>query len=358
MDVCIIIPSLNPDSGILNYIKELIENGFKKIILIDDGSREEYKAVFEEALKFDEVVLLTHSVNMGKGRALKDAFNYYYSYIKNSKKNTLSNYRGVITVDSDGQHSVEDVIRLKETMESHPEALVLGCRDFDESTVPPKSKIGNKLTRIVLKLLIGGDVSDTQTGLRGIPDYLLEKFMVLYGERFEYETTMLIESIQSKIEIQEVKIKTIYINDNRETHFDPISDSIAIYRLIFSTFFKYIISSLSSFVVDYGLFCLLMIVLSVEPGQNKIWVSTIIARIFSSFFNYIVNKKLVFGETNGRQTIVYYYILCICQMLCSAYGVALLSKLVVAQISKIIVDTCLFLISFKIQRSLIFRGGR
>lgn len=184
--------------------------------------------------------------------------------------------------------------------------------------------------------------------------------MTLFGERFEYETSMLIEAIRSKTPIHEEIIKTVYINDNKETHFRPVADSIAIYRLIFSTFFKYIAVALSSFAIDYGLFCLLSVLLSSFPLSRRIWISTVMARVVSSLYNYSMNHSAVFRCTAPYQSTLFkYYALCIVQMLCSASCVSLLCTLLAIPetISKLLVDTLLFLISFQIQKNWIFKEG-
>ena len=144
----IIIPSMNPDERLIDYVKELIAHQFPKIIILDDGSCQETKDFFTTLQSFPECTVLTHAVNMGKGRALKDAFNYYF--VKNSK-----DFSGVITVDSDGQHTVEDVIRMAKALERYPHSLILGVRNFDAPLVPLKSRFGNKMTRIVTRWLIG-----------------------------------------------------------------------------------------------------------------------------------------------------------------------------------------------------------
>lgn len=210
-----------------------------------------------------------------------------------------------------------------------------------------------------IKTLIGGNITDTQTGLRGIPIGLLGKWSVLFGERFEYETMMLIDSIKSDISVREVKIKTIYIDDNRETHFNAVADSIAIYRLIFRTFLKYIIVSLFSFIIDYALFCFLIGILPYTYDKQKIAAATVIARVCSSLFNYAANKNIVFKNNDNYKTLIYYYILCITQMFCSALLVLVFNNfnILPVQVSKIIVDIFLFLISFQIQQKIIFKKG-
>lgn len=250
-------------------------------------------------------------------------------------------------------------MKIYQEIQNNPDSLILGVRDFNSPIVPFKSKFGNKLTKSVLKLLIGGNITDTQTGLRGIPNKLLGKWSVLFGERFEYETMMLIDSIKSDIPVREVRIKTIYIDDNRETHFNAVTDSIAIYKLIFRTFFKYIMVSLSSFIIDYALFCFLIGMLPYTYDKQKIAAATVISRICSSLFNYAANKNIVFKNNGNHKAIVYYYILCITQMFSSALLVLILNSfgILPVQLSKIVVDVFLFLMSFQIQQKIIFRKG-
>lgn len=351
----IIIPSLNPDIKLVEYVRLLIKNEFQKVIVINDGSRSECKQIFNQLKEIPECDILEHAVNLGKGRALKNAFNYYL--VKYSLQ-----YKGVITVDSDGQHMIEDVVRIDAKMQQNPDALVLGVRDFGEKTVPLKSRFGNKLTKTVMRMLFaGGGISDTQTGLRGFPNGILLTYLDLHGERFEYETQMLIETLHRHTTICEVPIHTIYINGNQETHFRPVADSIAIYKIIFGNFFRYGLSSISSFLLDYGLFCFLNFALNTVAMTPRVWVSSVIARAGSSLYNYYINKTYVF-RSGGQdcRTLIRYYLLCVAQMICSAFltwsicYLASKSEFVV----KPIVDVLLFLISFQIQQRWVFAEVR
>ena len=356
MDPMIVIPALNPGSGLIEYVDRLRAYGYTHILVVDDGSRDDCRYIFDEIGSKDGCEILRHDANMGKGRALKDAMIWFLDRYSTSDGSAPL---GMITVDSDGQHIVEDVNKVAEAMKAEPGSLILGARDFNTDNVPSKSRFGNKCTIVALKLFIGGDIHDTQTGLRGIPACMIERFSNLSGERFEYETVMLIDAIHSGDRITEVPIETVYINDNSETHFNPIKDSIRIYRVILGTFFKYMLSSLSSFVVDYGLFCGLFALLSKSSfsESRSIWLATVIARICSSLFNYTINKKVVFKSNRGPVTLIMYYCLCVVQMIASAALVNLLNMahFIPVQVSKIIVDTLLFLISFRIQKSIIFK---
>ncbi len=351
MNYLIVIPALNPPKELTEYVDTLLGHGYSHILVVDDGSCDDFRPVFDEIESKEGCTILRHEVNMGKGRALKDAMVYYLEHFADS----LS---GIITVDSDGQHVVPDVNKIADAMKEHPESLILGARDFDSDNVPSKSRFGNKCTIVALKLFIGGHISDTQTGLRGIPNSLIERFSTLRGDRFEYETVMLIDAIHSHDDIREVSIRTVYINDNSETHFHPIKDSVRIYKVILGTFFRYMLSSLSSFLVDYGIFCGLVFAFGKTQmtETRQIWAATVIARICSSMFNYMINKKVVFKSKRGPSTLAMYYCLCVLQMAASAALVSLLNTTGFApQIGKIIVDTVLFIISFRVQKLIIFK---
>lgn len=236
-------------------------------------------------------------------------------------------------------------------------AVILGCRDFSLKGIPPKSRFGNKLTKFVFRLCFGENIEDTQTGLRGFTKEALPGLMELYGERFEYETNVLIECVRKKISIMQIRIETIYENNNSETHFNPITDSIKIYKLILKKFFLYIFTSLSSFVIDCALFWILCKVFTVS--KNKIWFATIGARIICSFYNYTVNKNVVFEyRKKGKKTFLMYYSLCIATMLVSGFVVGTLYSIIGSyeMLIKCFVDMFLFLCNYYIQRKLIFNS--
>ncbi len=360
----LIIPSLNPDGRLLPYVKDLTAHGFARIILIDDGSGPGSQPVFDALRGLPECDVLVHAVNMGKGRSLKDAFNYYC-------QKYAGEYQGVITVDADGQHTLEDVIRLDHAMLAYPDALLLGVRDFDSPSVPFKSRFGNKLTKQVMRFLIGSAtqadpdnrkkaITDTQTGMRGIGNRILKSYLTLAGERFEYETNMLIEALHTHTPVKEIGIQTVYIDENSGTHFRPLADSAAIYRQIFSTFFKYTLASLSSFLIDYGIYSLLILLLQVMPLAARIWIAAAAARILSSLYNYAVNRNIVFKSCPDQaHTMEKYYILCMVQICCSVQLVWLVCRYTsFSEVPvKLFVDMLLFFASYSIQKNWVFRTG-
>ncbi|MBE6155841.1 MAG: glycosyltransferase [Firmicutes bacterium] len=343
-DIFIIVPTLNPNIEILDEFLDNLKKEFTNILVYDDGCREEYQEYFKK-LEKKGITILHHYINLGKGRAMKDAFNYLL--------NEYPNIKGVVTADSDGQHSVKDIKKCAKEVINHPDSLILGCRNFDASNVPSRNRFGNKTTRNVLKLFVGISVTDTQTGLRGLSKEVMIKFMTTQGDRFEYETNQLIDTISKEVPIKEVEIETIYVNGNTESHFNPIKDSLAIYKL----FIKYILASLSSFAIDIGLFALFNRII---PGGYSILLATIVARITSSVYNYLVNANVVFKNKN-KTSFIKYAVLCVVQMFVSGFASQYLAKIfskVNVIIIKLIVDIFIFIANFIIQREFIFVGKK
>jgi len=224
MKIVPIIPSLNPDDKLIKLVNELIKNEFTKIIIVDDGSVDKY--IFNELKNNKECIVLTHDVNMGKGCALKTAFNYYQEYL-------LNDYKGVITLDSDGQHQISDVINISNVLADN-DLFILGTRLFNTKETPLRNKTGNRITSKVFKWLYKVYLKDTQTGLRAIPNRLIDLHLKSSGDRFEYELNALIDLVKANEKILQIDIKTIYLeNSNKNSHFNPFKDSYRIYKIMF-----------------------------------------------------------------------------------------------------------------------------
>lgn len=351
----VLIPALNPNKDLIKYVKTIINSANNiDVIVVNDGSRTDLNDIFNEIEKIKRCVVLKHAVNLGKGRALKNGFNYFINNYSNEEVN------GIITADSDGQHAVEDILKVADDLNcTKKETLVLGTRNFNLEHVPFKSRKGNKITTLVFKLLYGKKINDTQTGLRGLTYNFVKSCISLDGERFEYEINMLIEAVKRKVDILEPTIETIYFDNNSETHFRPIMDSLKIYNVMFKKFFKFAFSGISSAVLDIALFTLFYSILNNVYGESlSIMYSTFGARIISSLFNYTVNKNIVFKSSKEKCTFFKYYILCIIQAFASwglvNCGYIVFSKFVHPSIIKVIVDALLFLLSFQIQQKWVF----
>ena len=268
----IVIPSYQPNDRLIQLVSD-INKEFKKnieIIVVDDGSGKKYLSIFDSIMRFCTV--LHHSVNKGKGRALKTAYEYIM-------KHYLDEKYIIVTVDCDGQHSLDDVIKLFEYNISHPNTLVLGSRKLDKD-VPLRSKVGNTITRNVFSLATHTFVYDTQTGLRSFSNELIQFMINTEGERFEYEMNVLLFSSRNSIPIHEIEIQTIYIDNNSGSHFHAIRDSYRIYKQIIQ--FSWL--SLASFAIDFLLFFLF-----IQCFNFTLLFSYAISKIISFLF-FIFNK--------------------------------------------------------------------
>ncbi len=338
----ILIPAYKPDEKMIELIRQLQAERYSRIVVVDDGGGAEFAGIFAEAAALGCAVL-THSINMGKGRALKTGLNYCLAQQIAAA--------GVITADADGQHTCRDIGKLAAAMAENPDALVIGVRYFT-GAVPLRNKTGNAITRLVFSLIHGQDVRDTQTGLRGIPFSHMPLILSLSGERYEYEMNMLLAVRPNDIELIQVPIETIYLDGNRRSHYNVLLDSFRIYRLLF----KFIGSSFVATIVDYLIFTLMN--LSVP---DQVFSSVAVARVVSSMVNYSINRSVVFKRKNmPRLAIIRYYALATAVMFAS-YGLIKFFAEPVGlniYIAKIIADSLLSTFSYIIQRDFVYHDRR
>jgi len=337
----IIIPAYQPLESLVPLTKEIMTL-FENVLVVDDGGGEKYAYIFEQ-LKEMGAIVVAHAINQGKGRALKSAINYCLLNPELAKA-------GVITVDADGQHRPEDIVKIADAMEANPDAVVMGCRAFDASNIPFRSRMGNGISRKVYKWACGIDVSDTQTGLRGLPYSFLEIAARCEGEKYEYETNMLLDIKSNNVPMKEVTIQTVYENNNESSHFNPVRDSIRIYSIIL----KYSFSSLFSALIDYIIFII------AHACGAKIMAATYIARACSCLVNFTLNKKMVFkGEGKVAVQLAKYLVLVVISGTISGWAVTNLSQLlpmIAPVIIKVPVEVILYIFNYAVQRAFIFNN--
>ncbi|MBS1480757.1 MAG: bifunctional glycosyltransferase family 2/GtrA family protein [Christensenellaceae bacterium] len=335
----VVIPAYEPDEKLLRVVAELKRDTDYAIVVVNDGSSEAAEPVF--AALPEGVTLLRHAQNRGKGRALKTAYEYIAAHFPQSE--------GIVTVDADGQHLPADVVRVSEDWEAHPEALVLGSRRFT-GTVPWRSRAGNAITRVVFRLSTGVSVYDTQTGLRAFAVSSIPMMLEMRGERYEYEINVLLYATRQHMPIREVTIETVYIADNASSHFHPMRDSWRIYKMIL----LFAASSLLAAAVDYVL-VLSLSALFAKQAQGLLW-SVVLARVISSFLNYMLNRKLVFEDCSRRSVFRYYLVAA--GIMAANYGLlSLISGVMPLALAKLLVELALYPLSFYLQRRFVFARG-
>jgi glycosyltransferase involved in cell wall biosynthesis/SAM-dependent methyltransferase len=341
-DVAIVIPAYRPGATLVALVDALLARGAASIIVVDDGSGPAFAGRFEGIGQPGRVRVLHHAVNLGKGAALKTGLNYALAEVPG--------LQGVVTADADGQHDPDDTLRIANRLREHPEALILGVRQW-ETRVPWKSRVGNLVTRILLRLMVGQKLSDTQTGLRGIPAGLIPHLLRTASQGYEFELDMLIACKHRACPILEEPIRTIYLDGNRSSHFRPVLDSMRIYFLLF----RFGALSLLTAVLDN-----LVFVVAFRFG-GSIAQSQIAARLCAMAFNYLGARRVVFHSRQRHAVVLPKYVLLV-------MGNGLLSYALIRWLhdglgwqvvpAKLVAEGLLFAANFVMQRDFVFTRKR
>lgn len=334
--VIVLVPAYEPDHRLLSLLDALrTAVPAAHLVVVDDGSGPAHAAVFDAARARGHTVL-SHPGNRGKGAALKTGV-----------RHVAERWPGhdVVCADSDGQHSVIDVLRVAERV-AVGEALVLGVRQFT-GDVPARSRVGNTVTRTLFRLATGLRLQDTQTGLRGYSAALLPWLLSVPGDRFEYELAVLLQAARRGLPLEEIAIATTYLEGNASSHFRPVIDSLRVYAPLAA----FLLSSLGAFLVDT------VALLALHAVTDALLLSVVGARVLSSAVNFAGNRRFDFASRQRKVTAsAVRYGALVVALLATGYGLlALLIWLGLALLpAKILTDTTLLAASYLAQRHLIF----
>ena len=349
-----LVPAYCPEKSMIKSVEEL-SHEFPAVVIVDDGCSEDYAPVFDAVRPLPGVVILKHPENRGKGCALKTGF----KYILENHPDAL----GVVTLDADGQHTVKDTLHCCEIFLEDTDSIVFGCRDFEsDEKIPPRSRFGNRLTSRLMKFFCDIKLSDTQTGLRVHSMKYMKELTEVAGERYEYEMNVIFALKDMDVPFVEVPIQVIYLDNNASSHFNPIKDSIKIYKV----FVKFCISSFGSFLIDIAIFTVLCHLIDAYAGEGsmllayEVYVATAIARICSGLFNYNFNRWIFKSKSKVSSSGPKYLLVWLIQMCISAFCVDGLVKLIGGNksLTKFVVDMILFFISYKVQQLWVFKAKK
>jgi glycosyltransferase involved in cell wall biosynthesis/SAM-dependent methyltransferase len=340
--VPVLIPAYRPGPALVSLVDSLVAGGADCIIIVDDGSGRAFAVWFETIASRAEVRVLHHAVNLGKGAALKTGLNYALGEVPL--------LLGVVTADADGQHDPDDILRVAGRLREHPEALILGVRQWDPN-VPWKSRFGNLVTRNLLRLIVGQKLSDTQTGLRGVPAALIPHLLRTTSQGYEFELDMLIACKHRACVILEEPIRTIYLDGNSSSHFRPVSDSMRIYFLLF----RFGALSVLTALLDNLVFILAL------RYTGSIAQSQITARLCAMVFNYLGARGVVFHSQQRHSVVLPKYVLLV--LVNGLLSFALIRLLHDglgwrAVPAKLLAEGLLFAGNFVLQRDVVFTRGR
>jgi glycosyltransferase involved in cell wall biosynthesis len=343
MQPVVVIPAYEPSPALPPLVRELLARGVERVVVVDDGSSPACAPLFDELRALPGVAVLRHARNMGKGRALKTAFNHLLV--------ELPDCPGAVTADADGQHLAEDIVRVLHEARRRPQSLILGARGFREADVPLRSRLGNRATLGVFRFFTGLGLKDTQTGLRAIPAAFLPRLLGVASEGYDFELEMLILAARSGLPIEEVPIATVYLDGNATSHFNPLLDSFKVYFV----FLRFSALSLATAAIDYTIFAFFALL----TGQT--FLSICLARLGAGAFNFTLAKGWVFKSRGAvrQEALRYAGLVAVLMAFSYTMTVALNSGLgLPLLLAKAVSELLLFVLSFAFQRQCVFAGPR
>lgn len=204
--VCVIVPAYNEATVIADVI-QTSNKAFAKvkefdidIVVINDGSKDETSS---EAKKGGAIVV-DHILNSGAGGATLTGL----AYARKHK------YDIAATMDADGQHAPEDVLKGIKKIDKSPSGLLIGSRLIDSEGMSKTKVLGNKGLSLITKVLFGVNVTDSQSGLRIYSRTAIEK-LDWKTTGYEFCSEMIWRTKQLGIEIEEFPIQAIYTDYSR-----------------------------------------------------------------------------------------------------------------------------------------------
>jgi glycosyltransferase involved in cell wall biosynthesis len=277
-----VVPAYNPGAVVTTVVSE-VSNCVDHVVVVDDGSNQENKTFLEECTRLKNVRLITLPDNQGKGHALMDGIKEAMKYDPDF----------ILTIDSDGQHNPGEIKKFKQFISSackRPD-LVIGVRRAVRR-MPLRSRIGNLFTAKLFNSIFNGALVDTQSGFRALSaDFARDVLAHVRPGRYETEMRMLVYAMESGRNVQDIGIDTIYINNNANSKFRPLRDSLR----VLVPLSKYTLIALLSFLMDYFVFLLL----SYLAGVYYLGAH-VLARVCSGTFNFFANKHLVFQSKSNK----------------------------------------------------------
>lgn len=335
----VLIPAYQPNRALTRLVEELLAlEEIGPIVVVDDGSGPAYGAIFERLRDLAGVHVLRHPANLGKGAALKTGMGF--------ASRRFPRAVGVVTADADGQHTAEDIAHVSRVLSESSRAVVIGARCLDRSA-PLRSRVGNRIMRWAVRLAAGQKLSDTQTGLRGIPAGFIPELLTLPAARYDFETDMLLHCREAGWKVREVPIAAVYLDNNRGTHFRPLADSLRVYLVLV----RFSALSLLTAALDNLLFISL---LEVTPN---IGLCQALSRWTAGSFQFWAAKRGVFRSHGpAAPALARFWLLCAATG-ASSYillrGLLHFTPLGVVP-AKLVAETLMFFASYVMQREVVF----
>ena len=323
----ILIPVYNPRERIINYVKKLKEKNYD-VIVINDGSDENYHAVLERMVYDCKIINYPHF--KGKGYALKKGCQYVKEHLKDKK--------GILILEN--EYDLKLVDQMSQSINE------------DASKFYFVHHQGKKILSQLFSLIYNQKFINVDSELFGFSISYLDEMLEV--DENCYEVQALIDQVQNQHDIEEIKVKKL-----SQEAFHPKNKTSQIIYVIFLHLIRFVSSSIISSIIDVLLAWILLDVLKIWMTSDfwRIALASLIARVISTIVNYVVNKKYVFkGKTNNRQTAIRFLILTVIITILSTLFVYVASifNIMSEKLAKPVGDLLLFLLSYSAQTKWVF----
>jgi glycosyltransferase involved in cell wall biosynthesis len=207
---CVIIPTYNNEKTLASVISGVLDYT-ANVIVVNDGSTDSTSQILST---FKNIELVSYQKNKGKGYALRKGLRFAWD----------KGYKYAITIDSDGQHYVTDLPKFLEKLNESPNAIIIGSRNMDQSSVPGKSSFGHKFSNFWFHFETGINAPDTQSGFRLYPLEPISK-RIFFTRKYEFEIEVIVRLAWKGVEVTSVPIQVYYApKETRVSHFRPFRD--------------------------------------------------------------------------------------------------------------------------------------
>lgn len=350
----IVIPAYNPPSAFVQYCTALAENGFDRIVVVDDGSRTDKLPIF---MKLERLgcIILRHESNRGQGAALKTGFDYYQNHFAGQSD-------GIITLSADRFTRADDVGKIASSLHNEQQmgsyALVAGTRNLDGRLVTDYDYRMGSIMKTLYHMLMGVKLNDPLAVVLGIPDIRVAQCQAVPGDGYSYVTAMTMSF--EKIGFLQVPVEYTLQEADAQKSFRRW-DTLSILYTIVKKFILYSITSVAASILDLLMFGIFTGI-TFRGMAMAIIYGTVCARLISASANYLLTKHFVFqfksdAAQKSARSAGEFLALSVAQCLCSALLVSGL-KIVMGGSAvgiKVLVDMTLFFLSYKIQHKYIFK---
>jgi len=225
--ICVLLPTFN-NAQTLPRIVEYSKQYVTDVVVINDGCTDETAAVLKS---IDDVAVVVHETNLGKGAAIKSGFEYARKH----------GYTHAITMDTDGQHDPAELPLFVNTVEEHPESLIIGMRNLEGAGRAKKSRVLRANSNFWTWVQTGQKVSDTQSGFRCYPINAVADLHYKKA-RYDFEIEVLIFALWNDVNVHSVPVRAYY-GPGSESHFRPIVDFLRVTRLNIHLIFERLLLS-------------------------------------------------------------------------------------------------------------------